>query len=558
MNITPEIIKREVADHDNRWDAVSSEMRELRDVYETRYWRGRSRLSGALVIELSLGYEFIESYIASLYAREPAVIVSPDVRVRGDAEIAGLAANYWMAKVRQTVEDATRLALIFPYAAVKLYPTDNRDVLRRVGISTIEPWDVVLDRDADSWETQRFIGHRYWVPLSDAKKTWGNKKYDARAKRQYLTTEADSDAKSTVDDYGRYVQVVEVYDMVGDRLYIWSPDYKNGDEWLYHGIKLVGYDENGDEITTVYKSIPIRTADDEPRLPISPVYMNTLPYDPLAGYSALRRVYDQIRERIFARTYQAAAVRKAARQWLVRKDSITGDNMEALVEGIDGEFIEVEGNSKLDEVIFPVPHTPTPPEIERYSQEVQSDLDRGSIMAPFTRGEATKATASEVTALAAYTASEVGRMARVRDAVIESVAAIYVDMLRIYLADEPQLVTINGSTVTLKSGDLDAAFVYYAQDGGSTPVDRTVRRQELQNAVPMLQALGVPKETILSELIRVNDWPESFLPSAPTPGAVLPEGAPAPGQVEGALPAPATGLEPGLLPSPERIAQLVP
>ncbi len=47
------------------------------------------------------------------------------------------------------------------------------------------------------------------------------------------------------------------------------------------------------------------------------------------------------------------------------------------------------------------------------------DRERGTVAASFVRGEATKATATEIAALAAYTSSELGCMARERDGAIE-------------------------------------------------------------------------------------------------------------------------------------------
>jgi hypothetical protein len=147
---------------------------------------------------------------------------------------------------------------------------------------------------------------------------------------------------------------------------------------------------------------------------------------------------------------------------------------------------------------------------------VGDDLQRGSVMAPFTRGEATKATATEVTALAAYTSTEVGRLARERDNAIEKMAELYISMMRVFLGEDSDIVLLNGKPEVISANDLQGNFGYYAQDSGSTPISEAIQKQEFMQTVPLLQQLGVPPQQILKELIRVYDLPESLLPEALT------------------------------------------
>jgi len=65
----------------------------------------------------------------------------------------------------------------------------------------------------------------------------------------------------------------------------------------------------------------------------------------------------------------------------------------------------------------------------------RSDINRGSILAPFSRGEATKATATEVAALAQYSASEIGKLARERDGAIEMISTVYLRIIAL-MAEE--------------------------------------------------------------------------------------------------------------------------
>jgi hypothetical protein len=232
--------------------------------------------------------------------------------------------------------------------------------------------------------------------------------------------------------------------------------------------------------------------------------------------------------------------------------------MAKLAQGVDGEFIEVElsPGQSLSGSIIAVPHTPLPAELQNYVQQVQEDFQRGSVLAPFTRGESTRATATEITALAAYSSSEVGRLARERDAAIERCAKVYVAMLKVYLHDEQESVVIDGQPEIISSKDLDGDFSYYAQDMGATPVSEAIKKQEFFASLPMLLQLGVPPEQILSEIVRFLDLPQDFLSSVP--GAT---GAPSPvtaTTTPESVQSEPMGLTPGQTPSPENIARLLP
>jgi hypothetical protein len=197
---------------------------------------------------------------------------------------------------------------------------------------------------------------------------------------------------------------------------------------------------------------------------------------------------------------------------------------------VDGAYVEVDSDS-LDGVMRAVPHTSTPPEVQAYYEAVKADKDRGSIMAPFTRGEATRSSATEIAALVAYTSSEVGRMARERDEMVEMLSRGILNMYRVYLGEQPVTLLVKGKYLRVSGADLDDDFNIYSQDNASTPVSDAVRKSELLGASSLLTGLGVPPAELLKELVRTLNLPESFLqaptamPQAPT--GPLPSGGPA-------------------------------
>lgn len=560
--ITPKTARTIYEAHNRYWDERRPEMRRMRNAYLMRYWQRSRSYDDSLLIETSRAYELIESYVASLFVRDPSVVVKPDLRGKGDPELTEEVANNWLLHTRREIEDALRLALIYPFAAMKLCANDTPDVLRRVDMTPVGPWDIIVDDAASSWSTQRFVGHRYYVPLEEAKRKYGNKQYSKRTFARYIDRQDEDDTpayRRDEDSIGQpvadFILVVEFYDLVKEKMFIWSPDYKNGEKFLYDGVVLdVGVVEDDEEVEQEkFDGIPFQTASGKPVVPIVPIYMSREPDEPLRGYSALRRVYDQIVEINTIRTFQANGVRKAARQWMVASGLLDPESMAKIAQGQDGEFIQVElsPGQDLRSAIAPVPHSPTPPELETYERQVESDFSRGSVMAPFTRGQATKATATEVTALAAYSASEIGRQARERDAAIAQAAQTYVVMLATLMDDGDVVVRLGGKSQVVTPDDLRGDFSFFAQDSGSTPMSDSVKKQELTNLVPLLQSLGVSNETILKSLVRAYDLPEDFLPEQAPP--VAPTTAPAaPGQ------GPPDPLMAMASPNPANIAPLLP
>jgi hypothetical protein len=511
----PRIVEMYYRNHSKYWDEARSELRQLRAAYMTRYWN-KLEAPQQVVIETSRAYEFVEGYIASLFARSPSVIVQSDVRGEGNAQIVQTLCNNFMDNIRTQLEDASRLALIYPNAYLKLIPNDHPDPFQRVTICAVAPWDIIVDTDATGWRDQKFIGHRYYLTLKEARDKYGPKKFSAHPLIRFLDRidEDDGYNKQGLEDSEpefQYVEIIEFYDLVNDKMMVWSPDYQDGDKYLYDGILVP---EGTDEIKEVkYSEIPFKDASGHPLSPIIPLYYSRQPDVPMRGYSALRRVYDQVQEVNILRTYQASMVRRAARQWVVEAGVFDAEAMSKLSQGVDGEFIEVElsQGQTLSGSISPVPHTPVPAELERYVQQVQDDFERGSVLAPFTRGESSRATATEITALAAYSSSEIGRLARERDSAIEYIAEVYISIMKLYIKDDGDVIIINGMPKTINVEDITGDFRFYANDSGATPVSEAVKKQEFLAVMPTLVELGVPLPEILQHLVRMMDLPQSFL-----------------------------------------------
>lgn len=495
ISVTRENMKQIVTAHDKYWDDRKPELYKYKRAYETRFWDDELYDRTQIVIETADAFGFIESFVNSLFTRNPGVIVKRGIRGGGDPKKAAALANAFLLSQREVIEDAARLALIYPCSFLKLSPRESSDPLRRISAVAVPPWEIILDRQARRFDEQKYIGHAYWCSLADAREKFGNKQFDSLDLQEYFDDKQhrELDERPEGDDLFKYIRLFEIYDLLNGKLYFWSPQWKGGDAWLEEG------------------PAPFFSATGEPVINIIPLYFNRIPDKPLDGYSAMCRIYDQVFETNVIRSFQANAVRKASRQYLVKKGSLDEEQMAQITSGIDGVFIEVDTDT-LGGIIAPVPQNPMPSELQTYYTMVQNDKDKGSMFAPFTRGESTRASATEIVALAAYTSSEVGRMARERDKSIEAIARVYLGMIGLYLENErPESVIIDNELLFIRASDLADEFVIFALDQASTPISESVRKREFLQSVPLLQSLGVPNRELLAEVIRSLGLPDTLL-----------------------------------------------
>ena len=488
--------------HKDYWKSQSALMRKLKNCYATEMFKDISFDPTNIRVEVAEGFAFVEGYIASLFSKMPAVEVGKDSIRKGNEKVVKTLTNRWLYNQRQVLENASRIAIIYPNSFFKLAHKPSSVVFDRISVRPVPPWEVLVDFDASKWDEQRYVGHAYYLPVAQAKEAYGNKKFQAVVKSDYFT-ETSRRNKNTQDESipneYKYIEVVELYDLVYDCLYIWSPNYSSGEKLL-------------DEVSP----IPVRTYDDCPLPPIVPLYYARSPDAPMQGYSSLYRIYDQIFEKNICRSFWANAIRRDSRQFLYKEGSIDEEGLAKITAGVDGAMIAIDAES-LDGIIKAVEVPALSGNFDRYLGAIESDLQRGSVLAPFVQGNATNATATEVAALASYTASQIGKMARERDEAIEQIALIYTRMLiDILQAEEAEdTVIAEGEVYRVTAEKLDGKFRFAASDQSNTPVASVMKRQELVQILPTLQALGVDTEKIRGELVRQFSLPSSFLDPAP-------------------------------------------
>jgi len=498
-------IKIIFADHREFWKQQAGDLKRYKNAYESKFWKEEMYDTTMIRVETADAYGFIESYISSLFSKSPSVVIGADLAATGgDPKLAQAAANRFLYNQREQFEIASRLALIYPYSALKLSPAESDEMLDKATITAIPCWEVILDRDATAASDQRFIGHTYYLNMVEAKRKFGNKKFVAVPKENYFdegggpVSYTKQDYNDLPDDY-LYIEIVELYDLLHNEVYYWSPSYKNGDGLILRS------------------EIPVRTYNDLPLAPIVPLFYSRSPSKPMEGLSSLARLYDQFYEKNILRTYWANAVRRDSRQYLYREGMIDEEALAKITAGIDGAMIGVDSDT-LSGIIMPVGVEPISSNFDRYLAAIESDINRGSSLAPFARGEATKATATEITALAQYSASEIGKLARERDNSLENIVNVYIRTLVLLAEDgDKAVLNVEGEGKVITPADLEGKFRINALDQGSTPLSDAIRKQNLLSLLPTLQGLGVPPEKIKEEIIRAYELPKTFLEAIPAP-----------------------------------------
>ena len=501
-------IRTIIGAHETYWDSRSAEMRAFSNVYKAQMFGDKTgRMTAEFVtIETSDAYGVVESTVSSLFPKAPSVVVGADVSDKGSPEVAQSAINQFLFDKAIQVETALRYALIFPCSFFKVGLQERDSALDSINMKAVKPWDILLDMDAEQWDDQRFVGHRYYLPFSQAKQQFGSKQgWNAGIKTDFLEAgkkrrSTESSAPEEVSEALQYIEVWEIYDLLEDEMCFYSPNLSTS-EGIIEKHKIL-----------------FRKGDGSPLAPIVPMYLAHDVHTPLRGMSTVGRQYDAFFEINNLRTVWANGVRRDVRMYLARKGILDEESKAILAENRDMSVVELDipPDQSPNTALSPMGKIPYSSDHSIYKAEIRSDLDRGSLMAPFTRGQATMATATEISAMAEYTASEIGKQAKGRDEAIRMVAEVYLSLLTHLLETQPkgakkEVVLLNKKPIVLTPEHFSAKFKIVAADGSSTPISGLIQKQQLTELAPMLMQLGVPQQAILEEIVNAYNLPEKFI-----------------------------------------------
>jgi hypothetical protein len=506
--------------------------------YESKFWRHRrgektdarfedSSEDGMTVVEVNRAYGYIEGYAGSLFNDRVRITAKDDVDGRGDAFKFQTLCNQWLRAKRTSrrVLQAIRLALMHDGSGLKLGTFDDprRKGMSRIALRVVPYWELVTDYNVVDYGDQRFVGHLYWMPLGAARKKFnrpdlqGSTRPDPLSSNKNLSaskglrarTKGTGVGSETIDD--KFVRVFEMYNFVDDYQWgesnlvtgkpnaNWEPECEpdGAPKPPISGRYEVYLPDAADCGSKPVKVLPLPHADADgvPLAPIMPLVLTGSPKQPLHGISALERVYDQIRELNVSRTFKSNAVKRNARQLLAMKGTFGKEAKEAYRRGLDGAILELEkasdGSVTPNTATAPLNLGTIPADNYRYDQEIENDLAQGSTQAPFTRGEATGTSATEVKVLNAYSQTEVGHMGLCRDLVLEEVVVLLGRMFISQIRADGKPITLlhRRKTITITEADLDANFDITVVPGATTPMAEDRERQTFLAILPTITAL---------------------------------------------------------------------
>lgn len=499
-----------LSSHNNYWNKERPKLKDYKDAYHNEFWNESStKLYGRqseswIPIETSYAYTFIEMYVNGLLLKAPSVSVLGDPMSANYTKIIEVLSNGWLTSKRIQLEDATKKALIYPCSFVKVCMGDHDEkdpysIINAPHIEVIDPWDIIVDEEQSSFDRMRYFGHRYYVSLSEAKNKWGNKRWTPVVKNAYFEESEAHSAEANLSDNFKYICVVEFYDLVNDRLYIFSENTSSGFILL----------ENS--------QIPLRDSFDKPMLTIAPLYLNYNIDEPLRGMSTLQRVYPEIVEVNTIRSFFATYIRTFAEKFVY--DASAGDE---LLTGLESnnmkEFIQVDTSFKrITDMVAKVPDGGLPEDIYRYLAQKEKAIGEATILAPTSRGEPIDPTksATEINYMMSATGSELGKMARMKDELIQTLSKIYIRMIYTYLKDSDNLsATVDGKAENFSRKSLSSNFTYVAIDQGNSPIAQIQRRQSLTAMAQQLVSLGASAPDILKQIVSEFGFDKSIIPTA--------------------------------------------
>lgn len=495
------LISQIYKDHQKHWASQRELMKGYSAMYSLDFWRDLGRTSNDM-IQTSDARNFIEGYLSSLFSKAPAVSVQEDIQAtKANPQLAELLINRFLEDQELTITNGCRLALIFPSSFFKVsYKDDNTvSLLDRFFLDIKKPWEIIVDSTATAWEHQRWIGSIEHITVAKASELYGRKEWTSTATTiDYLNVTEDlspfgsrhSNTNDTnVPEEYKYITIVDFYDRQGQKRIVWTPNLK---------------DEGG-----ILRTEAIPLINGKPLVAIIPLYLNSNPEKPLEGFSFMKTIYDPIKEKNLLRTHLASQIRRDSRQYLYEEGKLDEEAVSQLVQGKDMTFIPVHGEPAG--AILPVPNIPINTDHQYYNNLIETDLQRSNMMASFTRGQSTNVTATEIAALQQYTASEVGKLARIRDTAIEEIATIFISVLSPFIEDEDAItVTLNGSPKIINTSDLEGKLKIIAVDQGTLPITKMAKKQELVNLAPTLISLGVDKTKILEAIVDLFELPPIF------------------------------------------------
>ena len=168
--LPPKTVIDHLRAHDARMDDEQPYMALAKACYTTRFWQyieGQEDLNVAYEmgrmdqVEVNRIKPALSGYLSNLYPRRMKVVIGKSPYTVGDPQKAEMLVNDWINNptMRERLLTASRQALLYKGAGVKIGYDPLEEGLNRVWMRVFPYWEMVLDSDVHDVDDARFVGH---------------------------------------------------------------------------------------------------------------------------------------------------------------------------------------------------------------------------------------------------------------------------------------------------------------------------------------------------------------------------------------------------------------
>lgn len=360
--------------------------------YEGRHWgSGAVDDPTADLITINLSFSTVNTIIPYVTSNEPRFLVTPYSK---DATVAKARVQQaWLNRLwrkqstgaHEGLEAAAEDYLIYGDGYMKVSYTledqmdlggePNSSLKADIFVDRLDPWDVFIDPMADGTHNARWICHRIYSTKEEIEQ---DERYDGIDVDDLVVDSIEavddrpnSDRSVLHGDTGQdWVVLYEFYDLV--RREMWT------------------FGAGGDQ--------PLRVVEDVKMAPIVQIGNYRLPRSPY-HMGELEQIWPMQQELNKSRSQLITHRRRNVAKYLIREDAITEDGKEALQSPIVNQFVPIQGEVPIENLVKPAQLAPLPPEAYASADQALRDIYEISGVNEYLRGASPeiRRTATEAT-----------------------------------------------------------------------------------------------------------------------------------------------------------------
>ena len=369
----------------------------------------------------------------------------------------------------------------------------------------VSPFDVFVDPEATHMKDAQWIAQRVVMSLEQAKQ---DERFNKSARRKLKADGSlkwfNEDNKSNVpDDHGR-VTIWEFYDLVRGTLSIF-PDQQKDNGFLV-------------------KPLPFPYPYGHPFVMLRNYEVPDQFYT-IGEIEAIEPLQNELNH---TRSAMVLARKLDIPKYLVRKDALDVDGIDALTSSNTNALVPVRDDTPFPEVVAPVPRNDANAQFyNHHSEVIESDIDRVTGVNEYMRGALPeiRRTATEASIIQdAANARAADKLARIETFIAE-VAQRLVQLAQSFLTTDQvaRITTEQGAQVWVPYSrqDVEGEFDFDVEAGSTQPQNETFKRQQaiaLMNTMGPLVGSVVDPMAIAIHVLREGFGiknPERFVVAAP-------------------------------------------